>query len=187
MSILCRDQTIFDTDNLFLKVGSSAFAILGLGANLGKNPGATLQAAVHAIGLTSGICKLRAASLYSSAPVDAPGPHYTNTVVVVETTLSPLVLLDKMQEIEREFGRRRDLPTVRNAPRTLDIDLLWYDAVTIDTPRLILPHPRMHQRAFVLMPLQELVGDRFLIKGGSITDWLKKNRDQPCLRLIPDA
>jgi len=167
--------------------GSLALAILGLGANLGDNPALTLHNAVEAIHQATGVEKIRPASLYSSAPVDAPGPHYTNTAVVLQTALSPLLLLDKMQAIEHDFGRQRNLATVRNAPRTLDIDLLWYDGVEIETPRLTLPHPRMHLRAFVLMPLQELLGADFVIRGAPVSRWLKACKEQMCLRLDSNA
>lgn len=163
--------------------GSFALAILGLGANLGIDPASTLRNAVDVLSHTPGVLETRGASLYGSAPVDAPGPHYTNTAVVLKTTLSPLLLLDKMQAIEQAFGRQRNLPTMRNAPRTLDIDLLWYDGIAIQTPRLVLPHPRMHLRAFVLMPLQELLGADFAIRGDSVSEWLKGCTAQTCLRL----
>jgi 2-amino-4-hydroxy-6-hydroxymethyldihydropteridine diphosphokinase len=81
------------------------------------------------------------------------GPVFVNTVARIVTTLAPICLLDALQAIEQQHGRARPY---RNAPRTLDLDLLWYDGINISTPRLILPHPRMHLRAFVLRPLQEL-------------------------------
>ena len=127
-------------------------AFIGLGANLGDARETIVQALV-ALEHTDGIKKLRSAPLYGSDPVDATGPRFVNTVAEVDTTLEPLALLDALQALENSYGRERPF---RNAPRTLDLDLLWYDGVTIDTPRLTLPHPRMHQRAFVLKPLQDL-------------------------------
>ena len=109
---------------------------------------------------------LRQAPLYSSDPVDAQGPVFINTVVAVDTTLDPLPLLDLLQAIEQEHGRERPY---RNAPRTLDLDLLLYGAQTINTPRLSVPHPRMHQRAFVLRPLQDLAPGLPLAQGSFAT------------------
>ncbi len=165
--------------------GSHSFAVafLGLGANL-EEPASTLKRACDDLASQSGVSDVQSASLYSSAPVDAPGPYYTNTVVRIHTTLSPLNLLDRLQSIETAFGRQRSLD-VRNAPRTLDIDLLWFDDVSIDVPRLTLPHPRMHLRAFVLMPLQELTGRRFMLRGRPVWQWLEDCRDQACTVLAP--
>ena len=98
--------------------------------------------------------ELRAASrLYESDPVDATGPSYRNQVAVVRTRLTPAALLQAMQAIEQRFGRVRPAP---NAPRTLDLDLLLVDDAVVASPRLTLPHPRLHERLFVLMPLAEL-------------------------------
>jgi len=157
---------------------STAVALLGLGANLG-NAAQTLQQAFVAIRALDNVLNPQLASLYVSAPVDAPGPHYCNSAVMLRTTLSPLALLDQIQAIEQAFGRTRSF---RNAPRTLDIDLLWYDGLEIETPRLTLPHPRMHQRAFVLMPIIELKGSNFLIHGETAEHWLSLCRDQECYR-----
>lgn len=164
---------------------STALALLGLGANLGDQPEQTLRQACRKVEQVPGIRSLLSASFYRSAPVDAPGPFYTNSAALVRTTLSPLNLLDSMQQIEHDFGRNRDLPSVRNAPRTLDIDILWYDGVQIDTPRIILPHPRMQLRAFVLKPLIELVGPDFNLHGVSLRDWQAKCQDQACWRVEP--
>ena len=163
---------------------SFAVAFLGLGANLGE-PASTLKQACREIAAQSGISDVRSASLYSSAPVNAPGPYYTNTVVQLHTTLSPLNLLERMQSIEKAFGRQRNALDERNAPRTLDIDLLWFDDVSIEVPRLTLPHPRMHQRAFVLMPLEELAGSSFILLGRPLSEWLQDCRDQACTVLAP--
>jgi 2-amino-4-hydroxy-6-hydroxymethyldihydropteridine diphosphokinase len=137
-------------------VASPSLAWIGLGANLpgaDGEPADTLRAALVALAELPD-SELRAASrLYESEPVDASGPTYSNQVAVVRTGLSPEALLDALQAIEQRFGRER--PT-RNAPRTLDLDLLLVDDRRIATPRLTLPHPRMHERLFVLMPLAEL-------------------------------
>jgi 2-amino-4-hydroxy-6-hydroxymethyldihydropteridine diphosphokinase len=90
---------------------------------------------------------------WRSAPVDAGGPDFLNAVAALDTALSPLELLDALQAIELAHGRERPY---RNAPRTLDLDLLLYGDVTLATPRLTLPHPRLGERAFVLQPLLEI-------------------------------
>lgn len=127
-------------------------AWIGLGANLGDAQGA-IVAALAGIALLDGTRLTAVSSLYRSAPVDAEGPDFLNAVARVETRLAPETLLDALQAIEQAHGRRR---SHRNAPRTLDLDLLaWGDTVRAG-PRLTLPHPRMHQRAFVLVPLTEL-------------------------------
>lgn len=92
-------------------------------------------------------------SLYRTAPIESSGPDYVNAVVAVETTLSPLALLHAVQAIENAAGRERPY---RNAPRTLDIDVLCHGTTCQCTPELELPHPRMMERAFVLVPLAEI-------------------------------
>ncbi len=127
-------------------------AFIGLGANLG-DARATLADAVHQIAALPGTVLEGRSSLYRSAPVDAQGPDFTNGVVQIDTALEPLVLLQALQSIEQQHGRQRPY---RNAPRTLDLDLLLYGQQCIDGPLLTVPHPRLHQRAFVLLPLLEL-------------------------------
>jgi 2-amino-4-hydroxy-6-hydroxymethyldihydropteridine diphosphokinase len=101
-----------------------------------------------------GIKILYRSSTWLTAPVPVSDqPWYHNEVVAVETDLSPFGLLEALQGIEAEFGRVR---TVRNAPRLLDLDLIAYDDVILNKPELIVPHPRMHKRAFVLLPLREI-------------------------------
>lgn len=128
-------------------------AYVGLGANLGADLGATLtQAALHLAALP-GTQVSALSSLWRSAPVDAEGPDFVNAVVALDTGLAPLPLLDALQAIELAHGRERHY---HHAPRTLDLDLLLYDDVVLDTPRLTLPHPRLGERAFVLRPLLEI-------------------------------
>lgn len=129
-------------------------AWIGLGANLGDAMGA-LRTAVSGIAALPETRVLQLSSLYRSAPVDAGGPDYLNAVAVVETRLAPLALLDALQAIELAAGRERPY---RNAPRTLDLDLLRFADVLVQTERLMLPHPRMLERAFVLHPMAELSG-----------------------------
>ncbi|OZI26944.1 2-amino-4-hydroxy-6-hydroxymethyldihydropteridine diphosphokinase [Bordetella genomosp. 9] len=136
-------------------VPPGAFAYIGLGANLGDGA-ATLRAALRQLAALPDTRECTASPFYRSAPVDATGPDFVNAVARLRTTLAPLDLLDALQAIELEQGRARPY---RNAPRTLDLDLLLYDDLRLDTPRLTLPHPRMHERAFVLLPLRDLTPD----------------------------
>ena len=127
-------------------------ATIGLGANLGDARQA-VQDAMLAIAAFEH-CQLRAASpLYRSAPVDSSGPDYVNAVMQISTRLSAPDLLTRLHQLERGAGRERPY---RNAPRTLDLDILRYGAARIDSPTLTVPHPRMHQRAFVLRPLADI-------------------------------
>ena len=122
---------------------------MGIGANL-SDPVASVLAAIERLRS----CGLVAASgLYRSAPVDAGGPDYVNAVAALDTVLPPLELLDALQGIEADFGRERPY---HHAPRTLDLDLLLHGEAVLNTPRLTLPHPRLHLRAFVLRPLLDL-------------------------------
>ena len=127
-------------------------AYIGLGANLGDRV-QTLSLALTDLGATPASRLLRVSSAYCSAPMECAGPDYLNAVACMESTLAPEALLDRLQAIELEHGRQR--PYV-NAPRTLDLDLLLYGDEQFSTPRLTLPHPRLHLRAFVLLPLLEL-------------------------------
>lgn len=127
-------------------------AYVGLGANLG-DPLATLRAAILALSERPGMKLLGQSAFYRSTPVDAGGDDYINAVVQVETVLSPLSLLHTLMDVERAAGRERPY---RNAPRTLDLDLLLFGNETVDLPDLQVPHPRMWERAFVLQPLAEI-------------------------------
>ncbi len=127
-------------------------AFIGLGANLG-DPEQALRSAILQIGATPGVRMLQASSLYRSAPVDSSGPDYINAVAEIATTLTAPNLLAVLQAIEQSAGRER--PYV-NAPRTLDLDVLLYGNARITSPHLTVPHPRMGQRAFVLVPLKEI-------------------------------
>ncbi len=157
----------------------STLAYIGLGANLG-DARQTIAAAINKLSHSSGILTLKQAPLYSSDPVDAQGPVFINTVVAIDTTLEPLPLLDLLQAIEQEHGRERPY---RNAPRTLDLDLLLYGTLKIETPRLSVPHPRMHQRAFVLRPLQDLAPNLQLLQG-SFSSLLAACQEQKLDRLL---
>jgi 2-amino-4-hydroxy-6-hydroxymethyldihydropteridine diphosphokinase len=127
-------------------------AYLGLGANLG-DARQTLKDAVVCLAQQHTISVLAKSSLYRTAPIDAGGDDYFNCVVQVDTTLPVRHLLALCHKIEHQFGRERPF---RNAPRTLDLDILLYGDQSIDEPDLIVPHPRMIERAFVLVPLVEI-------------------------------
>jgi 2-amino-4-hydroxy-6-hydroxymethyldihydropteridine diphosphokinase len=130
----------------------SVVATLGIGANLGQAQ-AAVQAAIVAIAALPNTQLLRASPLYGSAPVDSSGPDYVNAVVQVSTALSAPALLAQLQMIEQAAGRERPY---RNAPRTLDLDVLLYGDGRISSAALTVPHPRMWQRAFVLLPLADI-------------------------------
>ena len=154
-------------------------AYIGLGANLGD----PLQAVRDALQALRGLPQTRidaVSSYYLSAPVDAGGDDFVNAVARVQTTLAPHELLAGLQAIERHFGRERPF---RNAPRTLDLDLLLYGEQTIHDPVLDVPHPRMMMRAFVLLPLLELDPAIHVPGLGPARDYLAAVRDQPIRRM----
>ena len=148
-------------------------AFVALGANLGDARATVLQA-MQAIAALPDTTLLRRSSLYRSAPVDAAGPDFINAVVEIGTRLGPQQLLAELQRIEQAAGRERPY---RNAPRTLDLDILLYGERTLDSPTLTIPHPRMFERAFVLVPLAEIAPQRI-----SATQ-LKAVEDQPIERI----
>lgn len=127
-------------------------AYVALGANLGEAR-TTVRQALRDLDTLPRTRLLRASSLYRTAPIDATGPDYINAAAELETTLGPYELLTELQRLEHAAGRERPY---RNAPRTLDLDLLLYDELRLDDPVLTLPHPRMNERAFVLVPLAEI-------------------------------
>ncbi|MGI9135030.1 MAG: 2-amino-4-hydroxy-6-hydroxymethyldihydropteridine diphosphokinase [Rhodoferax sp.] len=131
-------------------------AYIGLGANLG-NASATVLRAMQEISDIDGVVLTRRSALYTSAPLESSGPDYVNAVVEVVTLLKALQLLTQLQLIEVRAGRQRPY---RNAPRTLDLDLLLYGDARIERANLTVPHPRMGQRAFVLVPLAEIAPQR---------------------------
>lgn len=150
-------------------------ACVALGANLGDAV-ATVQQALRDVAALPDTQMFKASSLYRSAPFEAQGPDFINAVALIQTQLSPLALLYALQALERQSGRERPY---KNAPRTLDLDLIFYGDVALATPELTLPHPRWHERAFVLQPLAEVwpecVSDLQLVAV----------QDQPIQRILP--
>ncbi len=159
---------------------NTTLSYIGLGANLGDAT-ASVKLAAQQLSQHPGIIKLVLSPLYCSAPVDSSGPDYINAVAALHTTLSAQELLKLLQTIEQQHGRERPW---HNAPRTLDLDILLFGQQTIKQANLVVPHPRMHVRAFVLRPLADLVPDLILTQG-SLQTLLAACADQE-LRLFTD-
>jgi 2-amino-4-hydroxy-6-hydroxymethyldihydropteridine diphosphokinase len=143
-------------------------AYLGLGANLG-DPRQTLKDAVVCLAQQHAVAVLAKSSLYRTAPIDAGGDDYFNLAVKLDTALPVRHLLALCHKIEHHFGRERPF---RNAPRTLDIDILLYGEHCIDEPDLTVPHPRLTERAFALVPLIELDESLIIPQRGRAQDFL---------------
>lgn len=141
-------------------------AYLALGSNLGDRL-ETLRRAVDLLSARAGVEVVRSSRVYETDPVGPPQPGYLNAVLEVRTELEPRGLLEACQAVEAELGRVRD---ERWGPRTLDVDVLTYDERTVDEPDLTIPHPRMHERGFVLIPLRELEPEPMLPGGRSLAD-----------------
>lgn len=155
-------------------------AYVALGANIG-DPAATIRAAFGALSGLDGARLVQASSLYRTAPVGLTDqPDFINAVARIETPLPPRALLAALLGLEADFGRIRQ---ERNGPRTLDLDLLLYDDLVLDTPDLTLPHPRLHLRAFVLAPLAEIAPDLVIPGRGSVAAWLPAVANQAIERL----
>jgi 2-amino-4-hydroxy-6-hydroxymethyldihydropteridine diphosphokinase len=129
---------------------------VAFGANLGEAQ-ATVLKAIEDVGALATTQLVKVSSLYASAPHEAVGPEFVNAVAMYDTDLPPLELLDALQNLETISGRERPF---LNAPRTLDLDIIFYGNVALDSPRLTLPHPRWQERAFVLVPLAEISPDK---------------------------
>jgi 2-amino-4-hydroxy-6-hydroxymethyldihydropteridine diphosphokinase len=147
---------------------AGVLACIGLGANLGDAAG-TLEAALAALGRLPRTVLVARSALYRCAPVDAQGPDFINAVALVRTGLFPLDCLHALQALEAAHHRQRPY---RNAPRTLDLDLLLWGDQSLDLPDLQVPHPRMLQRAFVLRPLADLLPELVIPGAGPLRDWL---------------
>jgi len=161
-------------------------AFIGLGSNL-QNPGSQLQRAITVINELPDTCILDRSSMYRSAPLGCVeqlgwvNPEFINAVIKIETTLSPQSLLQALLDIEYQHGRKR---TFRNAPRTLDLDVLLYNDIKMHEHGLTIPHPQMHMRAFVLHPLLEISPETIIPGLGSARLALDNCRDQVFERII---
>lgn len=130
--------------------------VIGVGANLGE-PRRAVAGAFAALARVPGLAAGRASSVLRTVPVGGPPqPDYANAAWLAETDLSPRAILDALAAIELEHGRVR---AERDAPRTLDLDLLWVEGEIVDEPDLVVPHPRLRERAFALVPLVEVCPD----------------------------
>ncbi len=153
-------------------------AYIGLGANQGDLE-ATLRVAIESLKPIELSQFVAVSPLYRSAPVDATGPDYLNAVVALDTELEPYGLLLHLLEIEVMLGRKRHGPDAKkNAPRNVDLDLLLVGSLIIRSTPLTLPHPRMHERAFVLRPLVDLAPDVAVPGQGKAVDLLQRISDQ---------
>jgi 2-amino-4-hydroxy-6-hydroxymethyldihydropteridine diphosphokinase len=158
----------------------STLAYIALGSNL-DDPAARIRAAIAALGDLPHTALLRASSLYRSPPFGyASQPDFINAVAAVSTTLTAPDLLDELLQLEARGGRVR---TFANAPRTLDLDLLLYGQEQIERPGLTVPHPRLAQRAFVLVPLAEIAPDSHIPGQGDISRLLPAVLTQPLEKL----
>lgn len=155
---------------------------IALGANLG-DPVATVKAAILALRGLPQAEFIAASSLYCTAPVGLKHqPDFINAVVELLAMVPATTLLESLFAIEARFGRQR---SVKNAPRTLDLDLLLYGDTTSNDPQLTLPHPRLHERAFVLAPLAE-ISPRLTIPGrGTVAELLLRCADQQIEKMLP--
>lgn len=169
---------------------TSVVAYIGLGSNLGDSV-TILNATASVLAALPRTRMLRCASLYRSAPVgteyrSVPGgtgeqPDFINGVCVLVTTLGEQDLLQHLMAIEQEFGRHRTGELAQ--PRTLDLDLLLYGDLSVTSSKLTLPHPRLHERAFVLYPLNEIAPDLVIPGHGRVSDLLQNCLDQRIERL----
>lgn len=143
------------------------FAVIALGSNLAE-PARQVRAALSALAAHPQIQIEKTSSLYVTAPVGYDDqPDFVNAVCSVRTSLDGVSLLAVLNRIEADFGRER---TFRNAPRTLDLDIIDFDGISSDDPHLTLPHPRAHERSFVMKPLAEILPDFVLGGHGRAAD-----------------
>jgi len=156
-------------------------AYIGLGGNL-DHPAARIERAFKALGTLPQTRLVQHSSLYRTAPVGyLDQPDFINAVAAVETQLPPLELLDALLHLELDEGRARSF---KNAPRTLDLDVLIYGTLQLDHERLIVPHPRMGGRAFVLFPLLEIAPDLIIPGMGTVKQLAAECTDQDIERIV---
>lgn len=165
------NPNIIDADTLTGEMRPIRRVVIGLGSNLGDRM-SNLQGAVDALADTPNVWVTGISPVYETTPVDCPpdAETFLNVIVLADTTLSAHRLLDRAQAVEDAFGRVRT--GVQNAPRTLDVDLIAVGDRRSDKPELILPHPRAHERAFVLQPWLDLEPDAQVPGVGAVADLL---------------
>ncbi len=165
------NPNIIDTDTLTGEMRPIRRCVISLGSNLGERL-SKLQGAVDSLSDTPDVWVTTLSPVYETEPVDSPddAENFLNAIVLADTTLSAHVLLERAQAIETAFGR---VPSeVQNAPRTLDVDLILVGDRRSDDERLVLPHPRAHERAFVLAPWADIEPDAIIPDHGSVKELL---------------
>jgi 2-amino-4-hydroxy-6-hydroxymethyldihydropteridine diphosphokinase len=167
------NPNIVDTDTITGEMHPIRRVVISIGSNLGERR-ANLQGAVDSLADTPEVWVTSVSPVYETTPVDSPpdSRDYLNAVVLLDTTLSARTLLDRALAIESAYGRERG--TERNAPRTLDVDLIVVGDRRSDDDELQLPHPRAHERAFVLVPWLELEPDADLPDAGPVRELVEK-------------
>jgi len=159
-----------------------ARAFVGVGANLG-DAAAQVRAAIGALAALPGTRLVAASSLYRTAPLGyADQPDFINAAVLLETALAPRALLEALQAVEARAGRARSF---KDAPRVLDLDLLLYGGEVLQEPDVVVPHPRLHSRAFALAPVVEIDPDAVIPGRGPAQEWLARCADQRVERIEP--
>lgn len=164
-----------------------ARAYIALGSNLGDR-GAHLRAALDRLSDPPAIVVIGVSAFLETAPVDCPdgSAPFLNAAAVLETRLPARDLLSRLLQIEVRAGRRREAE-VKNAPRTVDLDLLLYDQQVLAEPGLVIPHPRMHERLFVLAPLARVAPEaRHPVLGRTVRELLEELTASPSAGITPD-
>ena len=171
------NPTIADTATMIDELSSMRRCVLSVGSNLGDRH-SNLQGAVDALADTPGVWPTAVSRVYESEPVNAPAgsEDFLNAVILADTTLSPRTLLERALAIEDAYGRERS--SEAGAPRTLDVDLITVGDHRAQDDALVLPHPRAHQRAFVLAPWHDVEPDAELLDHGPVADLLDRVSEQ---------
>jgi len=174
------NPNIVDADTLTGEMHPIRRCVLAIGSNLGERLN-TLQGAVNALADTPEVWLTAVSPVYETAPVDAPegSRDFLNAVVLADTTLSARTLLERALAVEDAYGRER---TERNGPRTLDVDLIVVGDRLANDDDLVLPHPKAHERAFVLAPWHDVEPDAELLGQGPVAELLEKVSDQALTR-----
>ena len=172
---------IVDADTLTGEMHPIRRCVLAIGSNLGERLN-NLQGAVNSLADTPEVWVTAVSPVYETAPVDAPedSKDYLNAVVLADTTLSARTLLERALAVEDAYGRERT--TERHAPRTLDVDLIVVGDRRANDDDLVLPHPKAHERAFVLAPWNDVEPDAELLDQGPVVELLAKTGDQRITR-----